>query len=139
MQTSTIKTGFDQAIDDASNPVHRNYSPSLARRIEAERRMCTALVDECVDRGYVVSVSDGEEWVVKRSTDKAEIMAALFSTDEDQIVIRDMTMERVGWFRLIYGNDGHDVVSDYTANAVCEAIWTEVLRPLSDRIEGEAA
>ncbi|PWJ81528.1 hypothetical protein C7441_11060 [Pseudaminobacter salicylatoxidans] len=131
----TIKTGFDEAIADARNPDHRNYSPALAKRIGAERRLCRALVGACIERGYAVSVNDGEEWVVKRSTDKAQIMAALFSTDEDQIVIRDKDGTRAGWFQLIYGNDGWDVVSDFSANPVCEAIWEEVLRPLSEKIE----
>jgi hypothetical protein len=130
-----MKTGFDQAILDASNPDHRNYSRELADRIRAEKRMCVALVKACLDRGFAVSVNDGEEWVVKRSTDKATILAALFSTDEDQIVIRDASGARAGWFHLIYGNDGYDVVADYTANEVCENIWTYVLKPLSDKIE----
>lgn len=131
----TIKTGFDEAIADARTPGHRNYSPELYFRIRAEKRMATALVTASIQRGFTVSVNDGGEWVVKRSTNKAEIMAALFSTDEDQIVIRDQDGNRSGWFQLIYGNDGHDVVSDYSDNAVCNAIWEEVLRPLSDKIE----
>lgn len=129
-------TGFDSAIADATDPDHRNYSLPLAPRIRAEKRMCTALVDGCLKRGYAISVSDGEDWPVKRSTDKAEIMAALFSTDEDVIVIRDSEGNKAGWFQMIYGNDGWDVVSDYSANPVCEAIWNEVLSPLSDAIEG---
>ncbi|MES0071892.1 hypothetical protein [Mesorhizobium sp. M0058] len=135
--TTTIKTGFDEAIANAANPDHRNYSPALARRMKAERRMCTALVDGCLKRGYVISVSDGEDYPVKKSTDKAEIMAALFSTDEDVIVIRNAAGDKLGWFQLIYGNDGWDVVSDYSANEICNAIWNEVISPLADKIEAE--
>ena len=131
-----LATGFDQAIADASNPYHRNHSPALARRIRAEKRIATALVTHALDRGYRISVNDGEDWPVKRSADKAEIMAALFSTDEDTIVLRSSAGEKVGWFRLIYGNDGWDVVSDYSANPTCDAIWEKVIRPLSDKIEG---
>lgn len=130
----TTKTGFDKAIADARTPDHRHYSLDLCRRIRAEKRMATALVTACIQRGYTVSVNDGGDWVVKRSTDKAEIMAALFSTDEDQIVIRDKDGNRAGWFWLVYGNDGWDVVSDFSDNAVCNAIWQEVLSPLSDKI-----
>lgn len=137
--TTTIKTGFDQAIANASDYDHRNYSPALARRMKAERRMCTALVDGCLKRGYVISVSDGEDWPVRKSTDKAEIMAALASTDEDGIVIRNAAGDKLGWFQLIYGNDGWDVVADYSDNEICNAIWNEVLKPLSDKIERELA
>lgn len=137
--TMKIKTGFDEAIANATNPDHRNYSPALARRIKAEKRMCTALVDACLKRGFVISVCDGEDWPVKRSNDKGEIMAALFSTDEDAIVIRKADGDKLGWFQLIYGNCGYDVISDYSANDICDAIWNEVLSPLADRIEGEMA
>jgi hypothetical protein len=130
-----MKTGFDQAILDAKNPDHRNYDRDLAKRISAEKRMCVALVTACLKRGFAVSVCDGEEWTVTRSTDKATILAALFSTDDDLIAIRDAAGNKAGWFRLIYGNDGHDVVSDFSANEVCEAIWDEVLRPLADKLE----
>lgn len=130
-----VRTGFDDAIDTAEERGDRD----LARRIKDERRMCTALVDACLKRAYVISVSDGEDWPVKRSTDKAAIMAALFSTDEDVIVIRNAAGDKLGWFQLIYGNDGWDVVSDSSENEVCNAIWNEVLSPLSDKIEGEMA
>lgn len=129
-----IKTGFDQAIIDAEDSGHRD----LARRIKAEKRMCTALVSACLKRGYEISVSDGEDWPVKRSNDKPAILAALFSTDEDVIVIRAKDGSKAGWFRLIYGNDGYDVISDYSVTDPCEAIWNEVIRPLSDKIEQAA-
>jgi len=130
-----MKTGFDQAILDATNPDHRNFCRDLAKRIRAEKRMCVALVTACLARGFTASVCNGEEWVVVDSESKAEILGALFSTDEDVIVIRDTSGKKAGWFRLIYGNDGHDVVSDFSANVTCEAIWNEVLSPLADKIE----
>ncbi|WP_234053660.1 MULTISPECIES: hypothetical protein [unclassified Xanthobacter] len=136
--SSKTPTGFDEAIANAKNPDHRNYSPAVARRIMAERRMCTALVTAALQRGYAVSVNDGEDWVVKRSKDRSAILAALFTTDEDTIMLRSDDGRKVGWFRLIYGNDGYDVVSDYSDNSLCEAIWTEVLGPLSDKLERAA-
>ncbi|MCW5679587.1 hypothetical protein [Rhizobium sp.] len=126
-----MKTGFDSAINAAEDRGER----ALARRLKAEKRMSVALVTACLKRGFVISVSDGEDWPVKRSENKAEILAALFSTDEDVIVIRTEDGVKAGWFQLIYGNDGHDVVSDYSSNDTCDAIWNEVLRPLSDKIE----
>ncbi len=130
-----MKTGFDQAIKDARDPDHRNFSHTLARRIRAEKRMCVALVNACIDRGFSVSVFDGEEWTVKRSTDRERILMALFSTDQDLLKIHDAAGQSAGWFELVYGNDGHDVVSDFTANEVCSNIWDDVLRPLSDKLE----
>lgn len=109
--------------------------PALAKRIRTEGKICSALVQALLDRGAAVSVHDGEEWAVKRSTDKAEIMAGLFATDMDSLVARDADGNKLGWWSLIYGNDGTDVVSDYSANDFAEAIWNEVIRPLADGIE----
>lgn len=115
----------------------------LAKRIRIEGRIAAALVDAILSHsGMVISVNDDEngngDWVVKRSTDKAAIMAALFSTDGDLIVARDANGERLGWWSLIYGNDGFDVISDYWANDFCEAIWQE-LQPKIDQAEMEMA
>lgn len=124
-------TGFDKYIQRAQN----NGERDLARRISDERRMARALVNRALRGGNTISVNDGEEWVVKRSRDRAAIYAALFSTDQDQIRVHDKAGNSLGWFLLIYGNDGWDVVSDYSANEFCETIWRDTLRPLSDRIE----
>lgn len=132
-----MNTGFDTYIDNAQDPDHRNYSPALAKRLKAERRMALALVTECIKRGFLISVSDGGEWVVKRSTDKEAVMLSLASTDSDTILIRDTDGDKVlGRFWLIYGNDGYDVVSDYSDNEVCNDIWNKTVRPLADKIEG---
>jgi len=128
-------TGFDSAIHRAEDAGHRD----LAKRLKMERRICTALVGSCLRRGYLISVHDSEEWVVKKSTDKAEILAALASTDSDTIRIRDVLGMSAGSFELIYGNDGWDVVADYTDNEVCNAIWEQVIEPLSDKLCLEAA
>jgi hypothetical protein len=126
-----VTNPFTQIADTRAAEGHK----ALARRIRTEGKMCGALVQALLDRGATVSVNDGEEWVVKRSTDKATIIAALFSTDEDQLVARDAEGNRLGWFHLVYGNDGTDVLSDYSANDYCEAIWTEVIQPLADGID----
>ncbi|PBC01760.1 hypothetical protein CK220_24300 [Mesorhizobium sp. WSM3860] len=127
------KTGFDEAIEQAL----ARRSRETADRIRAERRIARALVKACLDRGYMISVYDSEDWVVRRSDDKAAIMLALFSTDEDGIHLRSPTGDKLGWFQLIYGNSGYDVVSDHADNEICNAIWDEVISPLADKIEGE--
>lgn len=127
------KSGFDQAIESALAARNRN----LATRIRAERRMARALVNTILERGYLISINDGEDWVVRRSADKAAIMLALFSTDEDEIHLRGQAGDKAGWFKLIYGNSGWDVVSDYSDNEVCNRIWDGVVEPLATRIEGE--
>ena len=118
-----MKTGFQQSLD-------RVRDPHVRLRIQMEEAIADALVTVCLSRRRKLSVYDGGEWVVKQSGDKAEIMAALNSTDEDLIKIQN-----VGWFHLVYGNDGYDVISDYSSNAICDEIWNTTIQPLADRME----
>lgn len=110
----------------------------LAKRIRIEGRVCAALIDALLAKGAAISVSNGEEWSVKRSTDKATIIGALFETDEDTMVARDADGNKLGWWSLIYGNDGYDVISDYSANDFSESIWNEI-KPVIDKAEYEMA
>ena len=94
-----------------------------------ERAIAERLVTDAIAQGYQVSVNDGEAWVVKRSTDSKAIMAALFSTDEDYIRIRKEGEEgSVGTFTLIYGNDGWDVIADWSYSAETEAQMEQIQR-----------
>ena len=94
-----------------------------------ERAIAERLVTDAIALGYQVSVNDGEAWVVKRSTDSKAIMAALFSTDEDYIRIRKEGEEgSVGTFTLIYGNDGWDVIADWSYSAETEAQMEQIQR-----------
>ena len=97
---------------------------------EAERKAATILVQICLDKGYYISVSDGEEWVVRRSKAFDEIIDALGSTDNDVLCLYDSDLHieghaNKGWFQMIYGNRPDELVSDYLANDVCEEIWQE--------------
>ena len=106
-------------------------------RQKIERRIVLAIVRELLGAGFALSVYDGEETTVKESVDFNEIKAALFTTHEDWLYT-NLIPERVkemkeqakqngndpggiplkphGWVRLVYGNDGWDVLSDYTVN-----------------------
>jgi len=86
-----------------------------------ERQIARFVVLEAIEAGYTVSVNDGGEWVVKRSTDKVEIMSALYSTSDDMLRFRNAEGESVGWVWLIWGN-GEDLISDYADNDATNAL-----------------
>ena len=89
-----------------------------------ERGVATRLVRAAIHAGYTVSVYDGEEYTVKRSRKERQILEALASTEEDTLVIRDSTGERIGALMLIWGNDatGEELIADHTDNAAIEAL-----------------
>ena len=99
--------------------------PIRSRRLE--RLVLFRLIKAALWAGCNISLYDGEEWVIKRSTDRRALLAASMSTDEDYLRIRTANGVIVGVVVLVYGNEGWDVISDYTDNPTMEAIVTPVM------------
>ncbi len=74
------------------------------------------LVKHAIASGFTVSVFDGEEWPVKRSTAFQTIMDAIESVDEAQLRIRDTNGEIKGWALVVNGLDDEELVADYSDN-----------------------
>lgn len=89
-------------------------STEVRSRISIERRIVTSLVDEFLAQGFTLIVDDGEEHTPAAT--KAAAMDALLNTDEDQLGIVDKEGDTIGWIKLVYGNDGWDVMSDWHTN-----------------------
>lgn len=89
------------------------HSVPVWLRHRHERAIAERLVADCIAQGYELSVCDGEEWTVKRSTDAKQVMDALFSTGEDFLRLFK-GVEKIGQFTLISGNDGWDLIADWS-------------------------
>ena len=90
---------------------------NVQERQRIERRIATAAATGLIADGYAVAVYDGEEIALEATDDVKSIVAAMFSTDEDYFfVYPKVGGDRVGWVRFVYGNDGWDVIVDYTTN-----------------------
>ncbi|EOC0011634.1 hypothetical protein ACI0X9_003319 [Cronobacter turicensis] len=91
-------------------------------RESMELKIAEATANALIAAGYKISVNDGEATVLKKSDDVKAIIKAMFSTDEDTLLVYcdssvpGTGMDVVGWVRFIYGNDGWDVINDYTTN-----------------------
>ena len=77
---------------------------------------------------YSVSVWDGEEYSIKKSTNGTDILNAMSHADYDHIEIYDRESGKdLGWFWLIYNNGSeHEplvVISDYSVTPTCEFIY----------------
>lgn len=90
---------------------------------ELERAIAAQIVADALARGWSLSVRDSFDnegkITVACSTDPAEIMGALASTEGDTIIAHDVN-GRVGSVTLIYGN-GCDVIHDSTDNPATAA------------------
>lgn len=86
-------------------------------RAEMESMIAEQVIDDLLAAGLTITVNDGDGDVLEHSWDKRLILDAMFTTDEDYLKAYLPGQARwSGWVRLIYGNCGHDVVSDYTTN-----------------------
>jgi hypothetical protein len=95
------------------------------QRIEQTIALVTA--QALLDAGFLLGVNDGEETTVHHSRDIDAIKAALFTTDEDYLYVYQdadqddplnvepgTSEDRPDYMvRLVYGNDGWDVINDY--------------------------
>jgi hypothetical protein len=90
---------------------------------KGEAEVVKRLVRIVLERGYMVSINDGEEWTVTLSTDRNEILSALATTGED-IVRLYKDGERAGSLWLVYGNaeDGSELIADHSDNDACHNI-----------------
>lgn len=103
--------------------------PNVTRRQAVEWFIVRRVVTVLIDAGYLLTVHDGEEATLKYNKDVNQIVGALMTTDEDRLyVFQKVRGTCIGWVQFVYGNDGWDVVSDYTTNL------EDVLRPVFDLI-----
>jgi hypothetical protein len=82
----------------------------------------TALVTLLLTNGNTISVNDGEEWVVKNSTDSGFIMESMASTEADTLKVRDADGNTLGTFYLVYGNGPDELIADCSDNSYCERV-----------------
>ena len=89
---------------------------NIQTRIKIETRIVSRVVKDALRAGYTLSLCDGEVWTVKRSTQYRAIMSAIMTTDEDLIRLRDKDGNNLGTVYFVYGNDGFDVIADYSVS-----------------------
>jgi hypothetical protein len=97
-----------------------NMTPDVKRRVAVEKRIVKHTVKSLLAAGFELAVHDGEEWH-ERTTDTAKLHKALMETDEDRLFVYKADGHKgrrdwFGWVFFVYGNDGYDVISDYTTN-----------------------
>ena len=96
---------------------------SVKLRQELERRIAQAAIRQLLAAGFTLGVNDGEETTIHHSTDADAIEKAMFTTDEDVLLVYKADDDPAAedyllpnyWVKFVYGNDGYDVISDYTS------------------------
>lgn len=107
-------------------------------RTAIEKAIAEQCVTDLLTAGYELAVNNGgDEDEVKvtngltEKTARGRILSGMFATDDEYLRVYE-NGKPVGWVHFVYGNDGVDVISDYTVNL--EEVLTGSLR-MADRID----
>jgi hypothetical protein len=91
-----------------------------------ERGLAIELLTAALAAGLLVSVSDGDEWTLKRSGDLETIKGELATTDHNVLRFWHADGTREGIAVLIWGN-GCDLVSDWSDTELLGEIITPII------------
>jgi len=101
-----------------------------------ERRIARKFLKIALAAGYAISLDNGgDDFEFENSTDFKFIVGEMFATDDERLYL-SKDGKRCGWVYFVYGNDGWDVIADYTVNL--EDLMPEV-SALSDKLEDQYA
>jgi hypothetical protein len=96
-----------------------HISMNVRLRMKVEELLVKQVVAELLAAGYSLGVHDGEELTIHHSRNLNAIVKKLFTADRDDIYVyvdggnkRDTRCDY--WVRCVYGNEGIDVISDYS-------------------------
>lgn len=100
---------------------------NTCRRINIERDIVLRTVDALLAAGYAVGIDeDGDHFYGPSNPTRSSdvIIPHLMETDDEYLGVfpaEDATGEErvvrpIAWVYFVYGNDGYDVISDYTTN-----------------------
>lgn len=106
---------------------------NIEKRRQIERRIARRVVKDGLAAGYKIGVDNGgDEFELPPSGNGTAILNAMFATDEEYLVFY-MDGERVGSVYFVYGNDGWDVITDYST---CLEEVLKGANDLADRLSG---
>ena len=99
---------------------------SVKMRQMVEKEIYTKVIDVLLEAGFGLSVDNGDnsrgsatdyEYEIHNSRNRKAILDAMYLTDEDRLFVHhDDSNDPFAWVYFVYGNDGWDVINDYTVN-----------------------
>lgn len=92
-----------------------NMTPDVKRRVAVETRIVKSTVKELLSHGFLLTVDDGDGETSKPTNNVKTLHGFLMETDDDYLHVYS-DGKHFGWVRFVYGNDGWNVMSDYTVN-----------------------
>lgn len=87
----------------------------LHKIVRKESMIARRLISDAIKAGMTVSVHDGEEITVRLSSSVSDVLRAMRTVDEEHLLFYQGG-NRIGSVFFCYGNDGWDVINDYSTS-----------------------
>lgn len=94
----------------------------IKARIVVERAVVRRAITDILAAGYLVRLHDGESWATGLEPNIDRVMAELCACDEERLYVwkprqgDEQDGKYIGSIYLVYGNEGWDVLADYSVN-----------------------
>lgn len=103
-------------LSETDKQILARHSASVRGRAFVELQVVDAIIKAAVDAGYHLEV-EGEEGEGVDTSDASALKVLLFNLDDAIVLVfNGKGRKAFGWIRLVFGNDGWDLVSDYSVN-----------------------
>ena len=86
-------------------------------RIALEKEILSMIVADALAQGYKITIDNGGDEDSPFMADFETVMAETMHTDQEALHFYDAQDVYRGSVILVYGNDGFDVIHDYSNNA----------------------
>ncbi len=122
----------------------KDLHPDVQRRMRMERRILRKLLTTIIEHGMWCEIDNGEE-CSNPSNNVNYLMEFSAATDIETVgfgtadTTQDKGYKWRGWFNLVYGNSGWDLISDYSFNQVTDMIMEAGVDELIEKVEAEAS
>jgi hypothetical protein len=113
-------TPYDGQIVMLRAPCIRVLEAVLTNTKDKTMKAYKALVKFALANNATVSVWDGEEWQLKRSTGYQAIVDAINSVEIAELRIRDAEGKCIGWAQIIPDLEDDETLADYTMTPFME-------------------
>lgn len=86
------------------------------------------LVRKALEAGYSLSVHDGTETTVRKSTDRMTVLKAMATTGQDYLIVYSAEGIRLGSLMLVYqSGPGDELIADYTDNEEMDLLYRQAI------------
>lgn len=88
----------------------QHHDAAVLPRARVELAIVRRLIRALVKHNYALSIDDGNDELYAKT--EGDMLALLFNLDEAHLIVRD-PIGGQSFVRLVFGNDGYDVINDY--------------------------